>query len=826
LLFTISLTQSAADFVVESRGRAMSADDEYEIFESLGTNDYLSVLRGWNRSLRRYVAIMQLHPRFRASPQLFENVWSEILASASIEHYGLVRIYDVDKERGWIITELMKGRLADRIANAPLTSDEARSVLSTALESLEYIHARSKLHGDVRPANFLIDDEGHVRLSHPVGLAVGGQIPRRTVNQKYLAPELVSADNEEPGPTTDLYCLGFSVYEMLVGSEFDDRIIHFASASGSTAALNWLRWHSSLDSQLPPIAELVPHVAGDVAAAVDQLVAKRVADRPQSARAALDLLDQAAGAEQVCFPVTTPENAEAAPPPSPDPTVVVPIRQGEPMASPSIRPGSSPGSKSRPPAGGKSSDKKVGLSFDNPFVKGATWVVVLAVAGIVGLMLQPKDEQEGNKSGNGEEPAQPDVVVTSPKDDPPNDWEAPVEELRKSIALLKADVASLRSEAKTVKRDAADQASALEIRLAQLEARTQSPAPNVGPDLSAEQLAERARVKLQESDYEGAVEDINDAIRLDDSQSDKWSVIAYRAYLGHGRQLLEAKRFDEAISQFTSAFDVAKAARDQATALVARGKARVAANNLDAAIADYTHAIELEPQLAEAFIMRGDAHQLARQPKDAVSDYTEALRIEPRTPVLVARARSRMALGELSEAARDVEDAVANGIAVQQETMTQFVEALLKRSQELLNAKKYDLAIGDLEAARRLDPDGAETWGKMWGDAHYKRGTALAGQDRHESALADFDKVLSLAQGRFRLEQAVHYGALTNRGWCYIKLHDYPKAVADLTSAIELDSRHTVAYRNRHVAYKMMGDPQRASADLASARQLDPNFVP
>lgn len=91
--------------------------------------------------------------------------------------------------------------------------------LRECLEALEYLHAQGILHGDLKPANILVNREGHIKLvdfglaalTHSLnasqGRKVQGSIP-------YLAPEVIRGERL---PISDLYALGVIFYQALTG---------------------------------------------------------------------------------------------------------------------------------------------------------------------------------------------------------------------------------------------------------------------------------------------------------------------------------------------------------------------------------------------------------------------------------------------------------------------------------------------------------------------------------------------------------------------------------------------------------------------------------
>ena len=62
---------------------------------------------------------------------------------------------------------------------------------------------------------------------------------------------------------------------------------------------------------------------------------------------------------------------------------------------------------------------------------------------------------------------------------------------------------------------------------------------------------------------------------------------------------------------------------------------------------------------------------------------------------------------------------------------------------------------------------------------------------------------------------------MTNRGWAYIQLHQYDKAVADCTKAIDLDPKNTAAWTNRGNAFASLGQWDKASADFSRSIEIN-----
>ena len=172
-----------------------------------------------------------------------------------MQHANILTIYDVVRPRGWLILELMRGSLKSAAEGEPMDLDQLRLVLANCLTGLHFLHGNGVIHGDIKPSNILVAPPNRIKLGD-FGLA------RRASNEegsllkgttKYMAPELLSAQFGAVGPASDLYSLGFTAYELMVGSHFESLLPTLATF-GRNQQLAWMMWHSTADVKLPDIA--------------------------------------------------------------------------------------------------------------------------------------------------------------------------------------------------------------------------------------------------------------------------------------------------------------------------------------------------------------------------------------------------------------------------------------------------------------------------------------------------------------------------------------------------------------------------------------------
>ena len=95
---------------------------------------------------------------------------------------------------------------------------------------------------------------------------------------------------------------------------------------------------------------------------------------------------------------------------------------------------------------------------------------------------------------------------------------------------------------------------------------------------------------------------------------------------------------------------------------------------------------------------------------------------------------------------------------------------------------------------------------------HNQRGRELLNQHMYAEAIDELNAALE--------QSPVFAQALNARGFAYLLLRDWPKALKDLDEAIRIDPSYTNAYVNRVVARKGAGDPAGAEADQAKVREL------
>jgi eukaryotic-like serine/threonine-protein kinase len=197
---------------------------DYEVTGVLGRGGMGKVFRVRSLLTQREEAMKVVLSDLDQDPDLADRFLREIQVHASLQHPNIAALHTALRIEGRLVMllELVEGvSLEQMLRDGPIDVCTSAGYIIQVLEALACAHDRGVIHRDIKPANILIASGGVVKLTD-FGIARSSGAARLTGTGlavgtlAYMSPEQILS---RPIDTrSDLYSLGLTFYEMVVGS--------------------------------------------------------------------------------------------------------------------------------------------------------------------------------------------------------------------------------------------------------------------------------------------------------------------------------------------------------------------------------------------------------------------------------------------------------------------------------------------------------------------------------------------------------------------------------------------------------------------------------
>ena len=208
---------------------------QYELVDVLGQGGMSVVFKGRHKLTEQEVALKILPPELAAHSQVKSRFLEEAKALAALDHPNIVHLYNFGAENGYFVLamQFVAGETWERMILEAKRLDWATScrIAIDVLRALEYAHGCGIVHRDMKPSNVLVRARDHVATVMDFGIAKMTTSTRLTATGqtmgtvRYMSPEQVRGQDVDL--RTDLYSLGATLYESLVGDTPFDGNTHF-----------------------------------------------------------------------------------------------------------------------------------------------------------------------------------------------------------------------------------------------------------------------------------------------------------------------------------------------------------------------------------------------------------------------------------------------------------------------------------------------------------------------------------------------------------------------------------------------------------------------
>ena len=272
----------------------------YQLLAKLGQGGMGEVYLAHDGKLNRRVAVKVLPADSIHDAGAVARFRREAQALAQLGHPGIVQAHDSGEEAGrhFLVMEFVEGASLAAVLKEKgrIPPAHAADYIYQAALALQHAHDKGLVHRDLKPSNLLLTPQGQVKILD-LGLArflqdqIDAALTREGTGMgtpDYAAPEQFR-DAHSADARSDIYSLGCTLYHLLTGR------VPFPGSSFSE------KYEAHAHKEPPPIEELCPEVPGGLALAVQKMMAKRPADRFQTAAEAAEALAPFVAASSASF---------------------------------------------------------------------------------------------------------------------------------------------------------------------------------------------------------------------------------------------------------------------------------------------------------------------------------------------------------------------------------------------------------------------------------------------------------------------------------------------------------------------------------------------
>ena len=282
----------------------------FKPLEILGEGGMGAVFLAEDHQLGRRVAVKVMKQELAVNPDAKHRFLREARAMATIEHDNIMTIYSVGEDAGtpYFVMPVLKGEtLDDRLRREKrLSVSESCRIGREIAAGLEAAHSHGLIHRDIKPSNIWLEGrQGRVRILD-FGLARPATTDQRVTHSgavlgtpAYMAPEQAAGD--EATSQSDLFSLGAVLYRMATGQQ------PFAGA-------NLMATLHNLANRVPESPRKVnPEIPVELSSLIDRLLSRVPEQRPESADAVVESLQQIETSSPQARTMVEPAVARTAP---------------------------------------------------------------------------------------------------------------------------------------------------------------------------------------------------------------------------------------------------------------------------------------------------------------------------------------------------------------------------------------------------------------------------------------------------------------------------------------------------------------------------------
>ena len=188
----------------------------YQVMDYLGRGARSTIWRVRERTRNRFYALKRVYRQPGDDDRFFNQAVNEFEIARRFDHPGLRKYYRLRRVRRWFAThelhlfmELCEGQTCQ--ARRPEEITRAATIFLEAARALTHVHRCGYVHGDIKPNNIIIADDGTVKI-----IDFGQSCPIGTVKDRIQGtPDFIAPEQVHRRPLdarTDVFNFGAALY--------------------------------------------------------------------------------------------------------------------------------------------------------------------------------------------------------------------------------------------------------------------------------------------------------------------------------------------------------------------------------------------------------------------------------------------------------------------------------------------------------------------------------------------------------------------------------------------------------------------------------------